>query len=307
MSDIKHRPIKPYADGNDWVTVQSDSAGLGEEKRVKGGLVSSFDSIADIPANFEGVARVGSQLHVGDGNGLITAGRILLELPVILPSSGSIANNGALTLSTALPDTYPDCWMYFPAGAIYSGSAAGMWYVRMTTTTTGNVYNHRNDGSVAPYLIETPAPLTSTGPGAYTQLSGVTASTATVALAKFPVKGGSLSKSARITAYPLWRYPANTNQKPTAVALNNVINSTNQANNNGASNTNTNAPVQIILKGQNRQITVPAGFSGGAGVSTALYESTEDTSLDFTVTFTGRLRDSALDYVVLESGHLDIV
>ena len=33
--DVKHRPIKAASDANDWVVVQADDAGLGDEKRVK--------------------------------------------------------------------------------------------------------------------------------------------------------------------------------------------------------------------------------------------------------------------------------
>jgi len=66
--DVKHRPIKPYADANDWVVVQSDDAGLGKEKRVKGGLIAHYPTIADLPpaSEFKGVAQVWNQQIVSD-------------------------------------------------------------------------------------------------------------------------------------------------------------------------------------------------------------------------------------------------
>ena len=56
-------------------------------------------------------------------------------IPLILPSSGSMGNNGALTLTTALDSSYANAFFYMPASAIASGSArratitelAGMW------------------------------------------------------------------------------------------------------------------------------------------------------------------------------------
>ena len=39
MSDVKQRPIKATADASDWLVVQSDDAGLGDEKRVSIGNV----------------------------------------------------------------------------------------------------------------------------------------------------------------------------------------------------------------------------------------------------------------------------
>ena len=93
-------------------------------------------------------------------------------LPLILPSSGSIGNNGALTAITALPDVYASCYMYFPADAIEVGSAAGMYYVEMSSTTAGTIYNNTYDGGT-PSIPDTPTAFVTTGPGAYTQDTGV--------------------------------------------------------------------------------------------------------------------------------------
>lgn len=103
-------------------------------------------------------------------------------VPMVLPSSGSMANNGAITLTTALAVTYGNgAWMYLPASAIATGSAAGWYWVVMSSTTVGVVYNntYTAGGSLKPPT--TLVPFVTTGPGAYTQVTtAVNAASVTV-------------------------------------------------------------------------------------------------------------------------------
>lgn len=92
-------------------------------------------------------------------------------VPAILPSSGTVAANGQITLSTALPLTYSGgCWLYLPATALASG-ISGMYYAVFSSTTVGTVYTNYGDPAVGfiptiPSGILTPA----VGTGvAYTQ------------------------------------------------------------------------------------------------------------------------------------------
>lgn len=92
-------------------------------------------------------------------------------VPAILPSSGTVAANGQITLSTALPATYSvGCWLYLPATALASG-ISGMYYAVFSSTTVGTVYTNYGDPAVGfiptiPSGILTPA----VGTGvAYTQ------------------------------------------------------------------------------------------------------------------------------------------
>jgi hypothetical protein len=108
-------------------------------------------------------------------------------LEVVMPSSGSIGNNGALTLTTALQNTLSDgCWMTFPVGAIAAGipAAAGMKYwVAMSSTTVGVIYNNTyTPGTNLPTPPTTPTAFVTTGPGAFTQVTGtdVTAYSVTI-------------------------------------------------------------------------------------------------------------------------------
>ena len=49
-------------------------------------------------------------------------------IPLILPSSGSMGNNGSVTLTTALDSPYASAFFYMPASAIASGWLAGNYY-----------------------------------------------------------------------------------------------------------------------------------------------------------------------------------
>lgn len=109
--------------------------------------------------------------------------------PMILPSSGTIGNNGALSGLTALPTTYAQCYMYFPANAIAAGVAAGLYYVVMSSTTAGTIYNNTYTGGV-PEAPASPTAFVTTGPGAYTQTTG-----ADVTLVSISLPGGSLGNN----------------------------------------------------------------------------------------------------------------
>jgi hypothetical protein len=108
-------------------------------------------------------------------------------VPVLYPSSGSMANNGVLTLTTATPFVMANTWIYLPAGAISSGSAAGVYYAQCTTTTACTVYNITLPAGTAPYSPGTLTAFSTTGPGAYTQTTGTT-----ISLTSISIPGGTL-------------------------------------------------------------------------------------------------------------------
>lgn len=122
-------------------------------------------------ADVSNVALAGSS-WVTDGtlwrpvNGHVTLA--ITAIPMILPSSGSIANNGALTLTTALDKTYTACYLYFPANAIAAGVAAGFYYVVMSSTTVGVIYNNLYSSGL-PAIPSSPTAFATTGPLAYVQ------------------------------------------------------------------------------------------------------------------------------------------
>jgi hypothetical protein len=117
-----------------------------------------------------------------------------------------MGNNGALTGITALTRTYPRCWMYFPAGAIAAGvPAAGTWYyVQMSSTTAGTVFNNTYTSGV-PVVPSSPTAFSTTGPGAFTGVTGeVAGPTITV-----PVLG----PSSQIDLFSIWAATNNANAK----------------------------------------------------------------------------------------------
>jgi hypothetical protein len=110
--------------------------------------------------------------------------RILAQwtVPVILASSGSMGNNGAVSGMTALRKTYSNgAWLYLPAAAIEAGSAAGFYWFVASSTTAGTVYNSTFNGASVP-TAGTATPFATTGPGAFTGIATgeIVAATVTV-------------------------------------------------------------------------------------------------------------------------------
>lgn len=92
-------------------------------------------------------------------------------IPFISEPTGSMANNGVFTRGTAMPTTYANAWSSFAAGAIFSGSAAGWYFTQSTSATAGTVFNNPYV-SGTPTIPATPTPFVTTGPGAYTGVTG---------------------------------------------------------------------------------------------------------------------------------------
>lgn len=93
-----------------------------------------------------------------------------MRVPMIVPSSGSMGNNGALTMTTALDQTYPSAYYYMPANAIVAGSTAGFYYGVGGSTTTAVLFNQMYVSGTA--TVPPLTPFSTTGPGAYAQTTG---------------------------------------------------------------------------------------------------------------------------------------
>jgi hypothetical protein len=119
------------------------------------------------------------------------------SVPAGVAPSGSMGNNGALTLGTALDQIYSDgVWLWLPANAISAGSAAGCYWCIMSSTTIGTVYNTVL-GSKIPYKPDYNVAFSTTGPGAYTGL--ITES----AVATITMPGGTLGLQGRVSGHIL--------------------------------------------------------------------------------------------------------
>ncbi len=91
-------------------------------------------------------------------------------VPRAIPSSGTIAANGALTLTTFLPATHPAIYLYFPAGAVYAASPAGWYFTVMSSFNVGTIYAEMYT-SGNPVIPTSPTPIVAAGPGAYAQVT----------------------------------------------------------------------------------------------------------------------------------------
>jgi len=157
--------------GSQFGTLNQQSYGV----CIDPGTSTAYSIIADLSGNQTGELSDGGTgtktiaLASGHGN----APRILGQstLPFILPSSGTMGNNGALSLTTALPYTPFNAYVYLPLGAISSGSAAGWYFAQFSSATAGTVYNNVYT-SGTPAIPTTPTAFVTTGPGAYTQTTG---------------------------------------------------------------------------------------------------------------------------------------
>jgi hypothetical protein len=92
---------------------------------------------------------------------------IITGIALIDPPNYSMGNNGAITLSVAIDLTYANAFIYLPAGGIFSGSEHGIYYVQMSSTTVGQVFNNKYIGG-QPKIPASPTAFVSTGPGAVT-------------------------------------------------------------------------------------------------------------------------------------------
>lgn len=279
-----------YMDTLRGVTVRATAAGamrIDIEESVNDPFISS--------AYFDGDIATMSQ----DKTGMVdpVTGRVIVGqqkiassgIPMIIPSSGTFAANGALSGLTAFPAALGKCFMYFPAGAVYSGSVAGLYYAEMGATTTATVYNNRWLGGV-PEFPKVPTPIVAAGPGAYTQDTNFD-----ITLGSFVLPGGVLGPNGEMALYP--NYGANNTAGTKAwsakYANNTLI---------GKSNTTTtmdNTPVFMRNAGRlDAQVSTSyVGFSANGG---ALFlRAAVDSSIDQEVILTGKIL-TATDYIFLQ-------
>jgi hypothetical protein len=131
-------------------------------------------------------------------------------IPTILPSNGTVATNGTITLVTALPGIFPHAWIYLPAGAVVGG-AAGMYYVQFSSTTVGRVTRAYETPAVRGFVPYIPAPalaVTHTGSNsAYTQ------ALTSVAVLNFVVPGNLMGSDGEVCLFATGTVPSNANAK----------------------------------------------------------------------------------------------
>lgn len=132
-------------------------------------------------------------------NGRVTV--LKSSVLMVLPTNGTVTNTaGGANLvldGGGLIETLQDgCYMYFPAGGAFAGSAAGFYYVVMSSATNGVIYNHYWDNLTAVGAPTIPAVLSN-----ITSVRGATAYTTPngqIVMARETLQGGLLGRTGRL-------------------------------------------------------------------------------------------------------------
>ena len=219
-------------------------------------------------------------------------------IPMILPSSGSIGNNGALSGLTALPVTYANCYLYFPADAIAAGVAAGLYYVVMSSTTAGTIYNNTYTGGL-PAIPSSPTAFSTTGSGAYTQTTG-----ADITLLSLTVPGGLMGLNGVLSETKHHVYNNSAGFKYNKQIFGGTTFMVQAPTTTTGIRTNSFISNRGVSNAQVSQGSFSSGWFAG-GVVTPLY-GTVDTTSDKTYASTGQLA-TATDYLILNNFRLELV
>jgi len=215
-------------------------------------------------------------------------------VPVIVPSSGTIATAGTVTLTTALPATFSSgAWMYFPATAFAGTGVAGVYWVVMSSTTAGTVYQNVSVPA-SPFEPYIPSQVLSAVVGSNSAYTQTTA--ADLVLVRTTVPGGLMGLSGEVHYNALFSTNATANSKPVKVTFGGTAIHTSSL----ADNVSTVIDKLIFNRGATgRQVALPlAALGAGSNANAALYP-TIDTNSDFDITVTAQMA-TATDYVILE-------
>lgn len=232
-------------------------------------------------------------------------------IPIIIAPTGTMANNGAITLGTALPVTVANCWLYLPAGAIAAGSAAGFYFTQMSSTTVGVVYNNQPVAGVVPTLPLDPksnpqaaavtfllTPFVTTGPGAYT------GATTAINLATITLPPSIIGANGSVRIRTRWGYNNSAGAKTQTI----TFGGTSICSLSGTTTTDNYMEHTVSNRGiQNSQIVRlnSAASPFGTG-TTAPTQATVDTSGAISIVFQATLA-VATDFVMLDGFSIEVL
>jgi hypothetical protein len=113
-------------------------------------------------------------------------------IPVGIAQSGTVATNGTITFTNALPAAYAGIWLYFPATAMADGLAGFRWCTSVAASTT-------NFQVTTAYLAAMSIPAIPTGySNGVGSNSAYTGSTAEITLSNVTVPGGMMGPNGRL-------------------------------------------------------------------------------------------------------------
>jgi hypothetical protein len=223
--------------------------------------------------------------------------------PVLIPPSGTMAANGAVTFGTAIALEIgvvltDGLWAYFPAGAVYAGSAAGFYWMTMSSTTAGTVYDTMYEpGVTSGERPSSPTAISAAGPGAYT------GETATIVAASATLPGGALglNGSLRVTQVAAANNTAN-NKTTTA-----QINATRVGGIPTFISTAGNRQfIDIIAMGSHTRQWASFYMGVSSSSSSTGFFRTEDLSADATITARLAHQTAATDWVMLSALRIEV-
>ena len=220
--------------------------------------------------------------------------------PVGIAPSGSFANNGAWTSGTALAASFTFGYLYFPAGAIAAsgaGSAAGNYYVVMSDTTHGTVYNNTYTTGDSVFLAS-PTAFTTTGPGAYTQTTG------TYFLGfNLTLPGGAVGPRDDVLLEAIFEYPNNANNKSVRFQISGSL----ITSSNATTTASVRASALLMGRGQSKQIMGCSNiFSPYSLVSSSPATSTFDMTQQQIPGFGLNIANAA-DYIIISAGYMNLI
>ena len=214
-------------------------------------------------------------------------------VPVINAPTGTMANNGAITLGTALATTYANCYLLLPAGAIATGvpAAAAILFCQMSSATVGTGFNNVYTTGV-PTIPGAPVAFVTTGPGAYTGVTGAANGPTIV------IPGNSLGPNGSMYYETTWQY----NNSAGTKALTVTFGGSTIFNQNGTTSLCTSVKKNLQNRGvTNAQVSSDTGGQPGTGVGQAAIATltTIDTTVNqnLIVVFN---QNTATDFTVLD-------
>jgi hypothetical protein len=237
--------------------------------------------------------RAVSNSASGSGGTGSTVAQILAKcaIPFVLAPTGSMANNGAITLGTALSTTYANCYLYLPANAINGANAAGWYFAQMSSTTLGTVFQQTYAGPGLPTIPASPTAWVATGPGAYTGITTLTTGP------QITLPANTLGANGFLRVTHLWSTIANADVKTATVG---VGAATIYSSANSGSTANTVAQTGLLNRGvQNSQVGTPLASTGLSQSAGAMLFYTIALNAAQPVSFTMTLA-TATDFLTLE-------
>lgn len=263
-----------------------------------GSLITTFTPAAEAAAVAAGAAVYDSSPLQTPPGSIAPVARVLGQtgIPCVIANTGTVATNGAITLGTALPLTYPQVWLYLPAGAVVGGSA-GWYYAVMSSTTVGQVYTPYVATMTRPYVPPASALVAAVGSNSsYTGATG-----ADIQMGAATVPAGQLGTTGSLRYHGFFSHNSTAGNKIERIKFGSgtVVSLT----------ATTTTGLTLSKKLQNRAAAsqvIHATPETGAAVSVAPTLLSVDTTADVVASFTGQLA-VATDVCVLECWSVELL